>query len=84
MEAFRKELSLLSQHREIHKGLDKFQTYIDECKTSKRDLRLEELKLIMDSFGPVLWQHLEEEVEQLKPENMRKYWSVEEVRRLPM
>ncbi len=84
MPAFRKELELLTQHKEIHKGMDKMEAYLDDCKAGKRDLRMEELKEIMDSFGTVLWEHLSDEVRQLSPDNMRKYWSLEEVKRLPM
>lgn len=84
MPAFKKELQLLTQHKEIHKGLDKLEAYMDECKAGMKDLRMDELKEIMDSFGEVLWAHLSDEVEQLSAENMRKYWSLEEVRRLPM
>lgn len=84
MPAFKKELQLLTQHKEIHKGLDKLEAYMDECKAGMKDLRMDELKEIMDSFGEVLWAHLSDEVEQLSAENMRKYWSLEEMRRLPM
>ena len=84
MPAFRKELQLLTQHKEIHKGLDKLEAYVDDCKAGTRELRMDELKEIMDSFGEVLWAHLQDEVEQLSAENMSKYWSLEEVRRLPM
>ena len=84
MPAFKKELQLLTQHKEIHNGLDKLEAYVDECKAGTKDLRMDELKEIMDSFGEVLWAHLSDEVEQLSAENMRKYWSLEEVRRLPM
>lgn len=114
MPAFRRELELLTQHKEIHKGLDKFEAYVDDCKAGKKDLRMEEMyvtspfhppptplinaicaqsnmlislfhrKTILDSFGDVLWAHLSDEVEQLSVENMRKCWSVEEVKRLPM
>ena len=84
MPAFRKELELLTQHKQIHNGLDKFEAYIDDCKAGKRDMRMDELKDIMDSFGTVLWAHLQDEVDQLSVDNMRKYWSLEEVRRLPM
>ena len=45
---------------------------------------MEEMKEIMDSFGEVLWQHLDDEVEQLGAENMRKYWTINEMRRMPM
>ena len=84
MPAFQKELELLAQHKQIHSGLDKIEAYIDDCKAGKRDMRMDELKEIMDSFGTVLWAHLQDEVNQLSVDNMRKYWSVEEVRRLPM
>ncbi len=79
--AFRKELELLSQHKQIHAGLDKLEVYLDEVKVSQRDLRLDELKY---SFGPVLFAHLDDEVRQLGPENLRKYYTLEEVKRLPM
>ncbi|MCJ1275795.1 hypothetical protein MMC21_003598 [Puttea exsequens] len=84
MPAFRRELELLTQHKEIHKGMDKMEVYVDECKAGKRDLRMDELKEVMDSFGDVLWAHLSDEVQQLSADNMRRYWSLEEVRRLPM
>ncbi len=84
MPAFRKELELLTQHQEIHRGMDKMEAYLDDCKAGKRDLRMEQLKEIMDSFGTVLWEHLSDEVRQLSPDNMRKYWSLEEMRRLPI
>ncbi|KAL5114811.1 hypothetical protein ACEQ8H_007304 [Pleosporales sp. CAS-2024a] len=84
MPAFRKELELLTQHKQIHKGLDKLQKYLEECSHGERELRLSELKEILDTFGKVLWQHLDDEVKQLGAENMRKYWTAEEIRRMPM
>jgi hypothetical protein len=47
-------------------------------------LRFGELKEVMDTFGKVLWEHLDAEVHELRAENMRKFWSPEEMRRLPM
>lgn len=84
MPAFKKELELLSQHKQIHAGLEKLQAYLDGCRSGEKDFRFEELKVIMDGFGKVLWQHLDDEVEQLGAENMRKYWTLQEMRRLPM
>ena len=83
MSAFREELELRSQHKEIHKGLDKFQVYLADCSLGKRELRLQELKTLMDAFAEVLWAHLSDEVDQLKAENMRKYWSLDEMKRMP-
>ena len=82
--AFKKELELLTQHKAIHNGLDKFEEYLLKCRTGETELRLDEMKGIMDSFGKVLWEHLEDEVRELGAENMRKYWSVDEMRRMPM
>lgn len=84
MPAFQKELELLTQHKQIHKGLEKFEAYLEDCKTGKRELRLGEMRELMDAFGTVLWQHLDDEVKELGAEKMRKYWTLEEMRRMPM
>lgn len=84
MPVFKKELHLLTQHKKIHDGLEKFETYIDECKSGERELRLAEVKELMDAFGDVLWSHLDDEVRELGAENMRKYWTQEEMKRMPM
>lgn len=84
MPAFRNEVELLGQHKQIHKGLDKLQEYLEACRSGEKELRLSELKIVLDSFGKVLWQHLDDEVKQLGAENMRKYWTIEEMRRMPM
>lgn len=84
MPAFRKELELLTQHKQIHQGLEKFEAYLEECKNGERELRLEEMKTLMDTFGAVLWAHLDDEVKELSAENMRKYWTIQEMRSMPM
>ena len=84
MDAFKKELELLAQHKQIHAGLEKLEEYLGKCKSGELDLRMDELKSFMDAFGDVLWAHLDDEVKQLGAENMRKYWTVEEMRRMPM
>ena len=84
MPAFKKELELLSQHKEIHKGLDVLQDYLEKCRSGEEELRLPELKRILDLFGTVLWQHLDDEVKQLGAENMRQYWTLDEMKRMPM
>ena len=84
MPAFRAELDLLSQHRQIHNGLDKFEAYLEACREGERELRWEELSEVMNGFGEVLWKHLDEEVRELGAENMRRFWSLEEMRVMPM
>ena len=84
MPAFKEELQLLTHHKRIHEGLEVFEAYIDACRTGEKELRMEEVKGIMDGFGAVLWEHLDAEVEQLGAENMRRFWTLEEMRRMPM
>ncbi|KAF7114051.1 hypothetical protein CNMCM5793_007031 [Aspergillus hiratsukae] len=84
MPEFRRELVLLSQHKQIHKGLGKLEGYLGKCRSGEVDLQREEVKRLMDAFGEVLWRHLDEEVRTLGAENMRRYWSLAEMGRLPM
>lgn len=84
MPAFRKELEMLSQHKQIHAGLEKLAKYLEDSKNGEQDFKMQEMKEIMDGFGAVLWEHLNDEVEQLGAENMRKYWSLDEMKQLPM
>lgn len=82
MPAFEEDLRLLSQHKKIHAGLEKFEEYLGACKGGERELRMEELKDLMDDFGKVLWDHLNDEVKELGAENMREHWTIEEMRML--
>lgn len=75
---------LLRQHREIHKGMDLLQGYLQDCQSGERDLDMATLKSKMESWGDVLWKHLDQEVATLGAENMRKYWTIDEMRRIPM
>lgn len=43
MSEFRRELGLLSQHRQLHAGLEKLAKYLDRCRSSVEDLRREEV-----------------------------------------
>jgi len=73
---------LLQQHRQIHAGMDVFEDYLRRCKNRETELELAVLKEKMDSWGEVLWKHLDQEVETLGAENMRKYWTLSEVTRI--
>ncbi|KAG9637678.1 hypothetical protein KCU98_g20679, partial [Aureobasidium melanogenum] len=84
MPAFKKELELLTQHKQIHEGLDKFEEYLGQCRSGEKELRMDEMKAILDTFGKVLWQHLDDEVHELRAENMRRYWTPAEMARIPI
>lgn len=84
MPAFASRDQLIAQHKVIHDGLEKLQSHVQNCLQSSVDLRWNQIKEILDSFGPTLWEHLEDEVRELGAEEMRKYWSIAEMNRLPM
>ncbi|KAL4725552.1 hypothetical protein ACLX1H_007701 [Fusarium chlamydosporum] len=75
---------LLRQHKQIHAGLDHFEEYLKKCRTGDEEFELSVLKTKMESWGDVLWTHLDQEVETLGANNMRKYWTKEEIARIPM
>lgn len=83
MEGFRPGHFAQMQHKEMHKGLDVMTEYLNSCRAGERDLVRRELRDIMDSFGSVLWNHLDEEVKELGAENMSKYWTKAEMQRMP-
>jgi hemerythrin-like domain-containing protein len=83
MTVFQHNDTMRSQHKEIHNGIDKLEAYIADCRNGKRELRLSEMQEIMDSFGSILWRHLDEEVRNLGAENMRKYWTLDEMKKFP-
>lgn len=82
--AGRNAAELLRQHQAIHHGMDAFEEYLLKCRSGETELELRVLKEKMDSWGDVLWKHLDQEVKTLGAENMRKYWTVDEMRRMPM
>lgn len=75
---------LLRQHREIHRGMEGLEAYLTACRAGERDLEMRVLKAKLETWGEVLWTHLDQEVRTLGAENMRKYWTPDEMKRLPM
>lgn len=84
MPAFADGERLVTQHRAIHEGLGKLEYYALNCLQGNVDSTYGEIKEILDSFGSILWEHLDEEVEALGAEQTRKYWSAEEMNKMPM
>ena len=82
MDIFKPQAHLIEQHEQIHEGLEKFEAFLGACQYGERELRMEEMKEIMDSFGKVLWDHLDLEVKMLGAENIRKYYSKAEISRM--
>ncbi|PYI27393.1 hypothetical protein BP00DRAFT_300485, partial [Aspergillus indologenus CBS 114.80] len=84
MPEFRRELSLVGQHAVIHRGMEALEAYLEGCRRGERDLERGEVRRLLEGFGAVLFAHLDEEVEALRAENMRRYWSEREMGGLPM
>ncbi|PWY96061.1 hypothetical protein BO94DRAFT_581194 [Aspergillus sclerotioniger CBS 115572] len=84
MPAFKKKSRMVTQHKTIHKGLDDLESYAQDCLQGDRDFQWYEVKDILDKFGTTLWEHLDEEVEELGAEKLRQFWSKEEILRMPM
>lgn len=75
---------LLRQHEAIHEGMDVFEAYLRECRGRERELELGVLKEKMDTWGEVLLKHLDQEVRDLSAETMRMYYTLEEMRAIPI
>ncbi|KAG7402972.1 hypothetical protein Forpe1208_v016771 [Fusarium oxysporum f. sp. rapae] len=75
---------LLEQHRVIHKGLQELNEYLSVCRTLQSHFDFKSMKSKMSTWSGVLWDHLDAEVQCLGAENMRRYWTVDEVNRILM
>lgn len=80
----KKAAELLQQHKEIHLGMDSMQEYLSGCREGKYDMEMRVLKAKMDTWGAVLWKHLDQEVKTLEADNVRRYFSLEEIKKIPM
>lgn len=83
-----------SQHKQIHGGLLELKRFLERKQrdlekgqkmesSNGQEFEWERMKGIMDTFGDALWRHLDEEVETLGAENMRRYWTLDEMRCMP-
>lgn len=77
MEGFREGEFAKKQHKEIHRGLEALTAYLRKCEKDPKMMRKEEVR------KKILWTHMRAEVEELRGENMKKYWSLEEMDAFP-
>lgn len=75
---------LVRQHRLIHAGMDGLEDYLRRCRNRESELELSVMRSKMDSWGDVLLSHLDQEVRTLGAENMRRHWTPEEMRAIPI
>lgn len=75
----------LSEHEEMHKGLDNFTAYLKLCSRQPKEYSPEKLRQVMQPFGEVLFHHLDAEVASLGPDSLRSAgWSLEELKAIPL
>lgn len=84
MPEFRAENEHPESHLKIHAGLDHFTEYLKFVKSAPNKYSPVELRSRMQAFHDVLFNHLDDEEKSLKRPNMEKYWTLEEVKQLPM
>ncbi|KIJ51026.1 hypothetical protein M422DRAFT_158684 [Sphaerobolus stellatus SS14] len=79
----------IKAHRKAHKTiLDDnicpfiYHNALVNVKANPKEYDPEAFREVLDSFRDTLFEHLDEEVNDLGAENMRKYWSLQEVRKL--
>jgi len=72
----------LHSHKGIHDGLDRLDALLSKYKSDPASYSPDEMKACLDSWREVLFRHLDEEVADLRGENLRKYWTLQEVERI--
>ncbi|GJJ06843.1 hypothetical protein Clacol_001039 [Clathrus columnatus] len=84
MPSFAENEQHLESHKKIHDGLEELGKIIRKVYDDQSTYSPSELRACMDGFREPLMRHLDEEVNDLRAENMRKYWTKEEVRAIPI
>lgn len=71
-------------HHKIHEGLETYSKFLRESLEDPSKYSAQKLRDILDSFRKPLFEHLDKEVEDLRPENLKKHgFTLNEIRRLP-
>jgi len=71
----------LQSHAAIHHGLEELGKLTREYRAEPSTYNPEKIRECLDSFRDVLMRHLDEEVTDLRGENLKKYWTLKEVQR---
>lgn len=74
----------IRSHKGIHDGLEKLSSLLAKWRKSPSTYSPSEMRSCLDGFREVLFHHLDEEVADLRGENLKKYFTLEEIERLPV
>ncbi|ORY87456.1 hypothetical protein BCR35DRAFT_38995 [Leucosporidium creatinivorum] len=72
----------VEEHEAIHEGMGRYSAYLAKCKSSPSSFNAEEFRKILQSWGPILFYHLDAEVISLSHANLRRYYTLAEVKEL--
>jgi len=84
MPEFREDDVHIKSHQGIHDGLDKLSALISKWNKDQTTYNPTEMRTCLDSWREVLFVHLDQEVQDLGGENMKKYWTLQELANIPM
>ncbi|KAH9948558.1 hemerythrin HHE cation binding domain-containing protein [Amylocystis lapponica] len=76
----------IKSHEKIHEGLDELSALIRKWNKEPSSYSPAEMRTSLDGWREVLVTHLADEVRQqdLGPENLKKYWTLQEVHNIPI
>ncbi|KIM91817.1 hypothetical protein PILCRDRAFT_809782 [Piloderma croceum F 1598] len=74
----------LESHKGIHDGTDRLAVLLSKYRSKPASYSPTEMKECLDSWREVLFRHLDEEVADLQADNLRKYWTLQELARIPV
>ncbi|KAF9820299.1 hypothetical protein IEO21_01513 [Rhodonia placenta] len=84
MPSFQEHDMHVKSHEAIHEGLDRLSVLIKKWTAEPSTYSPAEMRGCLDSWREVLFTHLDQEVEDLSGENMKKHWKLEELDMIPM
>ncbi|KAJ7218020.1 hemerythrin/HHE cation-binding motif-containing protein, partial [Mycena pura] len=74
----------IDSHKGIHKGLEDLVTLVSKFKKEPSTYSPDAMRKCLDGFRDVLFSHLDQEVSDLRGENLKKYWTLEELESIPL
>ncbi|KAJ7072281.1 hemerythrin HHE cation binding domain-containing protein [Mycena amicta] len=74
----------IDSHKGIHEGLEDLETLVKKFKKDPTTYSPDEMRACLDGFREILFTHLDQEVEDLRGENLKKYLTLQELEMLPV
>ncbi|KAJ3803010.1 hypothetical protein GGU11DRAFT_389432 [Lentinula aff. detonsa] len=73
----------LKSHKGIHDGLERLEGLIQQYKSEPNTYDPTKMRASLDSFRDVLFSHLDQEVEDLRGDNLKNFFTLQEVESIP-